>query len=360
MSNNHETILYVNLKTLEDNYNYLKNTYCKQNKIIAVVKAYAYGLGDIEIAKKLESLDVDGFWVADFEEGVRLRKHGIVKPIMVANPGFKSRSMVLKHDLEPIIYNQRLLDLYCTDQTPVKIHLKFNTGMNRYGFDVDELNDVIKIVQSYSHLTVRSICSHLSSSNDPAMDIFSKQQLSQLETINNRLKEAFGYSFPKHILNSNGVLRMKSNSSDWVRLGIGLFGGVKHDGLSPIFTLKSVVNQIREVQAGNSIGYQHSFTAICPMKIAVIPVGYADGLNRTLGHSKGYVIINHLPCPILGEISMDSMVVDVSNVNAKEGDEVIIFSTEHSVVELSSKVGTIPYEIMATLNRRIKRVYLNE
>lgn len=360
MSNTHETILYVNLKTLEDNYNFLKNTFCKQNKVIAVVKAFAYGLGDVEVAKKLESLGVDGFWVADFEEGVHLRKNGVSKPIMVANPGFKSKSIVLEYDLEPVIYSHRMLDLYCSAKAHVNVHIKFNTGMNRYGFNIEDVDELVKVITANKYITIKSICSHLSSSNDKHYDTFSNNQIDKLKLVGNRLESALGTTLPKHILNSNGILRFTSNKGDWVRLGICLYGGLEHPNLSQIFTLQSVINQIRQVEAGDSIGYQHSFTVKKNMQIAIVPVGYADGINRKLGHSKGRVLINNRPCSILGEISMDSMIVDITNTKASEGDDVIIFSPEQSVVSLSNSLGTISYEIMATLNRRIKRIYLNE
>ena len=360
MSNTHETILYVNLKTLEDNFYFLKNTFCKHNKVIAVVKAFAYGLGDVEVAKKLESLGVDGFWVADFDEGVRLRKNSISKPIIVANPGFKSKAKVLQYNLEPVIYSHRMLNLYCSAGEQVNVHLKFNTGMNRYGFDIEELDELIQVIKCNKHIKINSICSHLSSSNDKRHDSYSNDQIHKLELISKRLKSTFGTAFPKHILNSNGVLRFASEQGDWVRLGISLYGGLEHPKLNQTFTLKSVINQIRQVKAGDRIGYQHSFTATKSMQIAIVPVGYADGLNRKLGHSKGKVLVNNKPCSILGEISMDSMMVDVSNAKATEGDDVIIFSPEQDVMNLSKRLGTISYEVMATLNRRIKRIYLNE
>lgn len=360
MSYPKETILYINLRRLEENFNFFKKSYDKNNKIIAVVKAFAYGLGDFEIAKKLEKLGVDGFWVADFEEGIHLRKYGITKPIIVANPGFKSKSLVLEYDLEPVIYSLRMLDLYCLANKEVNVHLKFNTGMNRYGFSTDDMDDIIEIVKSNHQIKIKSICSHLASSNDERQDLFSKQQIDQLEKIQHRFEHAFGTTIPKHILNSYGALRFKPDNNDWIRLGIALYGGINHPKLKQIFTLKSVINQIRKVKAGEYIGYQHSFKSPISMRMAVIPVGYADGLNRNLGHSKGKVIIKNRSCPILGEISMDSMIVDVSDTTAKEGDEVIIFNPKHSVVNLSNRLNTIPYEIMATINRRIKRVYLNE
>ena len=179
---------------------------------------------DVEVAKKLESLGVDGFWVADFDEGVRLEKNSISKPIIVANPGFKSKAKVLQYNLEPVIYSHRMLNLYCSAGEQVNVHLKFNTGMNRYGFDIEELDELIQVIKCNKHIKINSICSHLSSSNDKRHDSYSNDQIHKLELISKRLKSTFGTAFPKHILNSNGVLRFASEQGDWVRLGISLYG----------------------------------------------------------------------------------------------------------------------------------------
>lgn len=360
MSHIHETVLYVNLNMLEKNFKYIKSKLSKDNKIVAVIKAYAYGLGDIEIAKALETIGVDFFWVADFEEGVQLRNSGISLPIIVANPGFKSHVTVIENNLEPVIYSHRMLDLYAATKKPINIHLKFNTGMNRYGFEANDVHLILdKLVQS-PNLILKSICSHLSSSNDKHKDEFSKQQMNTFYSVSNIINTTLDKDIPTHILNSNGTLRFNVNPQEWVRLGISLFGGLDNVELKQIFTLKSVISQIREIKKGDSVGYQNSFIAAKTMKIAVVPIGYADGLNRKLGNSRGHVIIKNKKCPIIGDVSMDSCVVDVSNIEVKEGCEVIIFSSEHSVSHLASDLETIPYEIMATLNRRIKRIYLNE
>jgi len=360
MSNIHETVLYVNLDALETNFKYIAAKLSKENKIIAVIKAYAYGLGDIEIAKTLESLGVDFFWVADFDEGVQLRKGGIHLPIIVANPGTKSLKTVLEHNLEPVIYSHKMLDLYSSTQTPIDIHIKFNTGMNRYGFEANDVHPILEKLAQHPNLKLKSICSHLASSDDPQKDGFSKQQIELFNSISANINAKLHREVPTHILNSNGTLRFPIKSSEWIRLGISLFGGLHHDDLKQIFTLKSVISQIRSIEKGDSVGYQNSFIAEEKMKIAVIPVGYADGLNRKLGNSSGHVLINHKKCPIIGDISMDSFMADVTQVDVEEGSEVIIFSPEHSVSLLASELDTIPYEIMATLNRRIERIYLKE
>ena len=308
---NHETILYVDLKQLEKNFFYLKSLLQKDTKTIAVVKAHAYGLGDVEISKKLESVGVDALWVADFEEGVNLRKNGIKIPIIVANPGAKSYQTIIDNQLEPVIYNLRLLSTYIDNKTPLNIHIKLNSGMNRYGFDSAELDELILLLQSNPFLKVSSICSHLSSSNDQNKDAFSKTQI--------RLR------------------LFKIIRSSW-----------------------GTISQIRNIESGASVGYQNAFTATKKMKIALIPIGYADGINRKLGKGLGTVLIDNKPCTIIGQVSMDSLMVDVSNTNAQEGDKVILFDSQLNLQKIATDLETIPYEKMATLNRRIKRIYLDE
>lgn len=356
---NHETILYVDLKQLEQNFFYLKSLLKEDTKTIAVVKAHAYGLGDIEISKKLETIGVDALWVADFEEGVNLRKNGVKIPIIVANPGAKSYQTIIDSQLEPVIYNLRLLSTYIEAKTPLNIHIKLNSGMNRYGFDNAELNELILLLQKNPFLKVSSICSHLSSSNDQNKDAFSKTQINLFEDNTLKIQQGIGYQTDTHILNSNGVLRFNS-SDNTVRLGIALYGISKNSSLKQICSLHSTISQIRNIESGASVGYQNAFIAKQKMKIALIPIGYADGINRKLGEGLGTVLIDGKLCTIIGQVSMDSLMVDVSSTNAKEGDKVILFDSIHNLQKIAMDLETIPYEIMATLNRRIKRVYLDE
>ena len=360
MFNIHETILLINLDTLEDNFTFLKSKLPDGVKTIAVVKAFAYGLGDIEISKHLEKLGIHAFWVADFEEGLQLRKGGISKAIIVANPGYKSLKTIIKYQLEPVIYNYRLLELYANCKEKISIHLKFNTGMNRYGFEAIDLKKIHTILKKNPQINVESVCSHLSSSNDPNKDDFSEVQIRRFKDICNNLQDSLGKHIPSHIMNSNGTIRFETKSNEWIRLGIALYGGLDHPKLKQIFSLKSVISQIKFIKKGQSIGYQNSFEANKDMHIAVIPVGYADGLNRKLGNQNSQVFINDTACRIIGEISMDSFFADISGVNAVEGQEVTIFNPKYSVSKLAHDLDTIPYEIMATLNRRIKRIYLKE
>lgn len=359
MPHNHETILYVDLKQLQKNYSYLKSLIPKNTKTIAVVKAHGYGLGDVEISKKLESLGVNALWVADFEEGVNLRKNGVKVAVIVANPGAKSWQTIIDNQLEPVIYNLRLLSIYIESKTPLNIHLKLNSGMNRYGFDSQELDQLILLLQKNPFLKVSSICSHLSSSNDSSQDEFSKKQINLFEKNYTKIQQGLGYKTDTHILNSNGVLRFDVNDSV-VRLGIALYGISQDSNLKQICSLHSTISQIRNIEKDAKVGYQNAFTAKQAMKIALIPIGYADGINRKLGEGLGSVLIENKICSIIGQVSMDSLMVDVSNTNAQEGDDVVLFNFQHSLQKIADNLGTIPYEIMATLNKRIKRVYLDE
>jgi len=353
----HETILEVNTSQLENNLSYLKSKLKTSTKIIAVVKAYAYGHGDIFLAKKLETFGVHALWVADFEEGSRLRESGIKIPIIIANPGTKSTEEIVKNKLDVVIYNFNLLQLYGELNTKVNIHIKFNTGMNRYGFNPDEIEKLVSTLQQYPKLKLQSICSHLAATDNPKKDKFTNKQCLIFDDICTKFFANIGYKVDRHILNTNGVLRFANKEYEMVRLGIGVYGVADDKNLQQISTLKSVISQVRTIKKGDKIGYDASFIAIKDMKIGIIPFGYADGLNRKLSGRNGTVLVNNTPCPIIGKISMDSCIIDLSNAIATIGDEVIIFGKEIPILTIAKKLDTIPYEIFATLNRRIKRVY---
>ncbi len=353
----HETILEVNINRLKSNFNYLKGKLKDKTKIIAVMKAYAYGHGDIILAKKLEEFGVHALWVADFEEGGHLRKSGIHIPIIIANSGTKSAKKIIENKLDVVIYNFKLLQLYGELNEEICIHIKFNTGMNRYGFNPKEIKLLAKVLLKYPKLKVQSICSHLAATDNPKKDEFTNKQCLIFDAICTAFFQEIGYEVDRHILNTNGVLRFVKNEYEMVRLGIGLYGVADDNHLEQISTLKSVVAQVRNITKGDQIGYNASFVASTDMQIGIIPFGYADGLNRKLSIKNGVVIINNRHCPIIGKISMDSCIVDLRNTATNAGDEVIIFGTENTVLSIAKKLETIPYEIFSTLNRRIKRVY---
>ena len=356
MQTANETILTIDLKKLEHNFNYLKSKLKKNTKIIGVVKAFAYGHGDIEISRKLEKLGAYALWVSDFEEGISLREAGIKSKIIVANPGLKSYEEIIKYSLDIVIYNQRLLDLYASKKNDINIHIKFNSGMNRYGFEAQETANIVEKIKANYHLKLLSICSHLASSDKKEKSEFTLNQIAKFKTISKNFELLYGAKIDKHILNSNGVLNFANHQMDVVRLGIGLYGSSTDKNLKQISQLSSVVTQIRDVVKGESVGYGPSFVAPENMKIAIIPIGYADGLNRKFS-GIGSVYINKKECKIIGNISMDSFAVNTSNITIHEGEAVEIFGNNLSVNEIAKKINTIPYEIYSTLNRRIKRVY---
>lgn len=359
MSSSHETILEVDLRKLESNFNFLSSKLKENCKIIAVVKAFGYGHGDVEVSKKLEQLGVYAFWVADFEEGIRLRDSGIKSKIIVANPGWRSFKEIIKYNLEVVIHNCRLLDFYISKGEDVNIHLKFNTGMNRYGFDKKDLSFVVDRLKNNSNLNVKSICSHLSSAGDTNKLDDSRNQISLFNDISKTIEDNLNNKMERHILNSSGFMNLPESQMNMVRLGISLYGSYKNTNLQQISKLKSVISQNRNIKKGESVGYSSGFIATKTMNISVVPVGYADGLNRKLGNNIGSVIIKKVECPIIGNICMDSFMIDTSEVDCKEGDEVVIFGPKNTILLLSKKIGTIPYEIYSTLNRRIKRVYID-
>ena len=353
----HETILELDLNKLANNFNYLKSKLKPDTKIIAVVKAYAYGHGDIEIASYLEKLGAHAFWVADFEEGTRIRKSGIKIPIIIANPGTKSTQQIIDNKLDVVIYNSELLHLYGKLNKEIRIHIKFDTGMNRYGFDASEVNELVANLQKYPKLKTQSICSHLAASDNSTEDSFTNAQFQVFEKVSSSFSKGINQLIDTHILNTNGVLRFPNKEYEMVRLGIGLYGVSNDDNLQQISTLKSVISQVRIIKKGSKVGYDASFLAKEDMKIGVVPFGYADGLNRKLSINNGVIIVQNIACPIIGKISMDSCMIDLKGTTAKIGDEVVIFGDKNTISSIANKLSTIPYEIFSSLNRRIKRIY---
>jgi alanine racemase len=353
----HETILEVSLKKLTNNFNYLKSKLKPDTKIIAVVKAYAYGHGDIAIASYLEKLGVHALWVADFEEGTRIRKSGIQVPIIIANPGTKSTQQIIDNKLDVVIYNSELLHLYGKLDKKIRIHIKFDTGMNRYGFDNSQVDKLVADLQKYPKLKIQSICSHLAASDNSEKDSFTNEQFQVFDNLSNSFSKGFNKLIDRHILNTNGVLRFPKKEYEMVRLGIGLYGISNDNNLQQVSTLKSVISQVRTIKKGSKVGYDASFLAKEDMIIGVVPFGYADGLNRKLSTKNGVIVVQNIACPIIGKISMDSCMINLKGTTAKTGEEVVIFGEENTISSIANKLNTIPYEIFSNLNRRIKRIY---
>lgn len=367
----HETIMEVNLDALIRNLNYYRSRINPSTKLMAMVKAFSYGAGSVEIANALQNNHVDYLTVAYTDEGVDLRQNGITLPIMVMNPEEESFDSILKNRLEPDIYSLRILNLFSDvscmySDEPYPIHIELDTGMHRLGFmekDIEELgarlNELRDVVE------VKSIFSHLACSEDPAMDDFTRRQISNFRQWSGRLKEILGKpDICCHILNSSGITRFPEADMDMVRLGIGLYGispepeVQKH--LKTVSRLKTRISQIKDIPQGDSVGYNCRWVAERPSRIAIIPIGYADGLNRRLGNGNGKVVINNRVAPIIGTICMDMCFIDVTDVPCAEADEVIVFGDAKLLQEIAAASGTITYEILTSISHRVKRVYYRE
>jgi alanine racemase len=368
----HETVFEINLNALVHNLNFYRSKIKPGTKIMAMVKASSYGNGSFEIANALQFHKVDYLAVAYTDEGVELRKAGITLPIMVMNPDEESFDGIIAHNLEPEIYNFRVLDMLekairrniIPRNKPVKLHLKIDTGMHRLGFEGRDIPELTKRINANSRLYVESIFSHLAASDDPYHKDFSELQISEFTSISNAIEAGLGYGVLRHVLNTAGISAFPNAQFDMVRLGIGMYGisqdGAEQSQLENVSTMKSTISQIKIIDQGETIGYGRSGKADKEMKLATIAVGYADGLNRQLGNGRGHLLIGGKLVPVVGNVCMDMCMIDVTGLDVKEGDEVIVFGKERSINDLAAEMGTIPYEVLTGISKRVKRVYFQE
>jgi len=363
----HRTVLEINLNALIHNLNYFRSKLEPETKVMVMVKALSYGSGTFEIANILQHQRVDYLGVAFADEGVALREAGIKTPIIVMNPEQNSFDLMLKHKLEPEIYNFRILEQFKTsvDKLNFKdfpIHIKIDTGMNRLGFAKNEIPKLIEDLKTYKNLQISTIFSHLAGSDDQSHDNFTIQQIQLFNKLSLEITSNFSYPIVRHIANSAAIERFPESQFDMVRLGIGLYGvsATNQNQLETVSTLKSTVIQIKQVSKNETIGYNRMGKANEDMTIAIVPVGYADGLNRKLSNGKGKLYINGFFVPIVGNVCMDMCMVDITGCNIHEGDEVIVFGKEQSVIDLANIIETIPYEIFTSVSSRVKRIYFQE
>ncbi len=363
----HETLLEVNLDAVVHNFNFYKSRLNPGVKLTCMVKANGYGTGALEIAKTLEYHRCDYLAVAVAEEGIMLRENGISLPIIVLNPEVEGFEEILANDLEPEIYNFRILEAFIRESerrgiTGYPVHIKIDTGMHRLGFLPRQIPALVERLNSQKGLNVRSVFSHLSASESWSFDDFTHQQMETFQQVVDQIGEGLPYPFYGHILNSAGIERFQDAQMGMVRLGIGLFGvspsGLK--GLKNVCTLKSTILQIKEIPLNETVGYGRKEKLDHDARVATIRFGYADGLDRQFGNRKGKVIINGQSAPIIGNVCMDLCMVDVTGIKAEEGDPVILFGEELSIIELADRIGTIPYEILTSVSPRVKRVYIKE
>lgn len=367
----HETVMEINLDALVSNLNYYKSLLLPSTRIMAMVKAFSYGSGGFEIANILQFHQVDYLAVAYADEGVELRKAGITTPIMVMSPEEYAFDTMIRHQLEPEIFSFKALRLLekaikrgaIPQNKPVKVHLKLDTGMHRLGFDETEIDSLIKQLKNNSLIYVQSIFSHLAGSDKPELDEFTQQQIASFRRMSDRIISAFDHEIFRHILNSAGIIRFPEAQFNMVRLGIGLYGIDTIDAqskLENVASLRSVISQIRNVKKGDSVSYNRSFIANEDIRVGIVSIGYADGLLRSLGNNNVSLLVNNQLAPVIGDICMDMCIIDLTDIDAKEGDDVVIFNSDHPIEKLAEAAHTIPYEIISRISRRVKRVYYHE
>jgi len=360
----HQTRLETDLNAMVHNLNYFRSLLNDGVKTMVMVKALSYGSGNIEIAKLLQYHQVDYLAVAFIDEGVELRKAGIHLPIMVLNPDPTGFGTMLDFMLEPEIFNFRGVEalhqiLHQRGIRDFPVHVKMDTGMHRLGFEESDLEQLIPWLQKPG-FKLASVFSHLAASNQPIHDAFTHKQIRHFNRMCNSLRESLGLDFSKHILNSAGIERFPDAQYDMVRLGIGLHGIGENSSLKTVSSFKTTVSQIRNVASGETVGYERSGITRVASTIATIPLGYADGFQRSLGNGAGKVYVNGHAVPTIGEICMDMTMIDVTGLDVAEGDEVELFGKQQPVSELARQAGTIPYEILTSVPERVKRVYLQE
>lgn len=368
----HETVLEINLNAIVHNLNYYRSKIKADTKIMAMVKAFSYGSGSFEIANILQFHRVDYLAVAYADEGIELRKAGITMPIMVMNPEEQSYESMIQYNLEPEIYSFRVLNLFeeTLKRSPhlreknSNVHIKLDTGMHRLGFEASEINELIVRIKNNKHIVIKSVFSHLAASDEAEHDDFTWQQVKRFNEMSDAIKAHFSYPIMKHILNSAGISRFPDAQFDMVRLGIGLYGigstASEQNQLQNVSTLKTSISQIKNIPANETIGYSRKGIATRDIQIATVPIGYADGLSRKLSGGKGKMMVKGKPAPIIGNVCMDMCMIDITDINATEEDEVIVFGEQHPITEIAKDVGTIPYEILTNVSRRVKRIYYQE
>ncbi|WP_452220146.1 alanine racemase [Lacinutrix salivirga] len=361
-----QTVLEIDLKALEHNFRFITSKLKPETKILAVVKAFAYGSDAQEIALTLQNLEVDYFAVAYTNEGVALRDAGITTPILVLHPQPVNFDTLIERCLEPNLYSTRVLKAFINTaekqkQTNYPIHIKFNSGLNRLGFLEKDSSEIIELVKQHSSVKVKSLLSHLAASEDENEREFTLQQINTFQNIAKTISNGLGYQPILHQSNTSGIMNYPNAHLDMVRTGIGLYGFGNNPKinkeLKPIATLKTVISQIHTLKAGESLGYNRAFKAIKTIITATLPIGHADGIGRHYGNGKGFVYINNQKALILGNVCMDMIMVDITTINCQEGDEVIVFGTQNTAENLAENINSISYEVLTSVSQRIKRVF---
>lgn len=363
----HETILEINLNALINNFNYYRAKLKPETKMACMVKAFAYGAGSYEIAKTLQEHHVDYLAVAVADEGSDLRKAGITGSIIIMNPEMTTFKTMFDYKLEPEVYSFHLLDALIKEAekegiTNFPIHIKLDTGMHRLGFAPKDMPALIKRLKSQNSVIPRSVFSHMVGSDSPQFDAFTRVQIETFDKASTELQSEFSHKILRHICNSAGIERFPDSQFDMVRLGIGLYGvnPIDNSIINNVSTLRTTILQVRDVPAEDTVGYGRKGHLTRNSRIAAIPIGYADGLDRHLGNGKGYCLVNGQKAVYVGNICMDVCMIDVTDIDCKEGDKVVIFGDELPITVLSNLLGTIPYEVLTGISSRVKRIYYQD
>ena len=365
MENNHVTALEIDLKAIDFNLSYFKSKLHNKTKVLVVVKAFGYGSNAVEIAKYLEP-KVDYFAVAYLNEGIALRNVGIETPIIVLHPQKNNLKKIIKYNLEPNIYSTNLLNSFIetaqlSGVSNYPIHIKINTGLNRLGFTKITISEISSLLNNQKDVMVKSVFSHIAASEDLNEQEFTLQQIEAFKSIAASFTNELNNTPFKHMLNTSGIINYANEAQfDMVRLGIGLLGFANEEEetkkLKNVLTLKSVISQIHTINKGETVGYNRAFKALSTIKTATIPIGHADGLSRQLGNGVGYIYVHHKKAPIVGNVCMDMIMVNVSDINCKEDDEVVIYKNQEHIESLAKEIHTISYELLTAISQRIKRI----
>ena len=362
--NNHVTVLEIDGKALLHNLDYFKKKLNPETKILAVVKAFGYGSDGVQVAKFLEN-KVDYFAVAYAHEGIALREADVKTPILVLHPHIQNLQDIVDYRLEPNLYNFQIFEAFLklADEAPLMnypIHIKFNTGLNRLGFWHTDIPKIISELKETSHVKVQSLFSHLAASEDLEEQDFTINQINNFAYIAKQFYQHLGYEPMLHILNTSGVVNFSKAQFDMVRIGIGLYGFGNDDKeteqLKNTHNLKSIISQIHIIKPGETVGYNRAFVAKRTTKTATIPIGHADGLSRKLGNKKGYVLINNQKAPIIGNVCMDMIMVNITKIQCNEGDEVIVFNHQNMIQHIANVSETIIYETLTAISSRVNKM----
>ncbi|MGX1927943.1 alanine racemase [Flagellimonas sp. 2504JD4-2] len=362
-----ETTLQIDLTALEHNYRFLKSKLAEDTRFLAVVKAFAYGSDMVAIAQKMENLRADYLAVAYVKEGVLLRNAGIQLPILVLHPQSVNFDELIENTLEPSLYSPYVLKRFlevaeAKNQKDYPVHIKFNTGLNRLGFWENDVDYILKQLQGRSEVKVLSIFSHLAASEDSNEKEFSKTQINTFKKISEDINQKLGYAPFRHMLNTSGIINYPEAQFEMVRSGIGLYGygnDAKVDTeLKPVATLKTIISQMHKIEPHESVGYNRAYKSEGYRTTATLPLGHADGIGRQYGNGKTYVSVKENKAPIIGNVCMDMIMIDVTGIDCKEGDEVIVFGENCSAEDFAASANTISYEILTAISPRVKRVVI--